>query len=173
MSGLEALPAYTITGNLQSIDEGLYAGLDSEGMVVVLDHSGGRRKGVSGMTPIGIHRWDGQLYLVGEADGRPKIAAIDDDGDIGKAQTWDASRDAQDELGSKIDVIDDRTLPSTQTVWRDPRTAAGSFPFLHAHTLDRHASETTSWLIAGPTFTAQSEENTAIAFVPVGIAYEE
>ena len=173
VGGLEMLPEYGIRGYFQANDEGLYAGLDAEGQLVLLDHSGGKRVPIGGMTPIGVHRWDGKLYLVGEAGGAPQIAPIDDDGSVGNARTWDASLEAQDELGSEIKVIDDRSLPSTEAKWAGPRTAMGAFPFLHEHSLDHYADGTTTWLIAGPSFSAGGEDRTAIAFAPVGIAYED
>jgi hypothetical protein len=170
VSGLGNLPEYGIVGYLQASDTGLYAGLDNAGGLVVLDHSGGTRRDVNGMTPVGVHKWDGQLYLVGEANGRPKLAKLDDDGDVGKIGDWDASIDALGELKGTTEVIDDRSLPSTQTKWRDARTAMGSFPFLHPHSVDRYASATTTWLVAGPVL---NDEITAIAFVPVGISYDD
>src|SRR5690606_4613547 len=123
ISGLEMLPEYGIVGYLQASDQGLYAGLDVEGQLVVLDKSGGRRQPIGGIVPVGVHRGDGKLYLVGEAGGGPAIAAIDNDGELGKLRTWDASLEAVKELGNEIDVIDDRNLPSTEASWAGPRTA--------------------------------------------------
>jgi hypothetical protein len=125
IGGLDTLPAYGVVGYLQANAAGLYAGLDAEGQLIVLDRSGGERKGIGGMTPIGLHRWEGELYLVGEANGKPKIAHIDDDGDMGKVRTWDASQEAAAALDGKIEIIDDRILPSTLTTWKSPRTAIG------------------------------------------------
>jgi hypothetical protein len=173
VGGLEMLPEYGVRGYFQSNDAGLYAGLDVEGQLVLLDHSGGQRTPVAGMTPAGVHRWEGKLYLVGDAGGAPKIAEIQDDGGIGNIRTWDASLEALDDLGAEIEVIDDRSLPSTEARWSAPRTAMGSFPFLHEHSLDHYADGTTTWLIAGPSFSAGGEDRTAIAYAPVGIAYEE
>ncbi len=172
VGGLDTLPAYGIRGYLQSNDLGLYAGLDIEGQLVVLDSGGGQRRAVEGMDPVGVHRWQGELYLVGSSAGEPKLARIDDDGDVGKVRRWKASVAAANQLGSKIAVIDDRSLPSHDTVWQGPRTAMGAFPFLHEHSLDHYADGTTTWLIAGPSFSAGGEDHTAIAYVPVGIAYE-
>ena len=172
VSGLDTLPAYGIRGYLQSNDFGLYAGLDIEGQLVVLDTQGGQRRLVEGIDPVGVHRWQGELFLVGSSAGKPKLARIDDDGDLGKVRTWHASVAAADQLGNKIAVIDDRSLPSHDTVWDAPRTAMGGFPFLHEHSLDHYADGTTTWLIAGPSFSAGGTDHTAIAYVPVGIAYE-
>jgi len=172
LSGLDTLPEYGITGYLQPSAAGMYAGLDSEGQLVVLDRSGGRRVAVGGMTPAGVHLWDGQLYLVGEAGGRPKVAKIHDDGSVGKIRTWSASEAAAENLGGKISVVDDRSLPSRTTKWQGVRTAMGSFPFLHAHRLDHYADGTTGWLVAGPGFSASGQDYTAIAYVPVGVSYE-
>lgn len=172
IGGLDTLPAYGIVGHLQSSDAGMYAGLDVEGQLLVLDHSGGARKSIGGMTPVGLHKWEGELYLVGESNGKPKIAHIDDDGDIGKVRTWDASEEAADALDGKIEVIDDRSLPSTLTTWKSPRTAIGSHPFLHRHSLDHYADGTTTWLVAGPGWTTAGSPKTAVAYAPVGISYE-
>jgi hypothetical protein len=172
ISGLDTLPAYGIRGYLMASELGLYAGLDVEGQVLVLDKSGGRRVGVSGMVPAGVHRWGGQLYLVGEEGGRPRVAAIDDDGDISSPSTWDTSLDAGN-LGGSVEVVDDRSLPSRTVDWSNPRTAMGPFPFVHAHSPDPYADDTTTWLIAGPSFSTAGEDRTAIAFGPVGITYEE
>jgi hypothetical protein len=173
IGGLETLPQYGVLGYFQSNDEGLYAGLDVEGQLILLDDSGGRRVAVGGMTPHGVHRWNGKLYLVGEAGGGPAVATIDDDGDVGKIREFDASREALDDMGSEIDVVDDRTLPSTETSWSNPRSAIGPFPFLSPHSLDPYANNTTSWLVAGPSFAAGGQDFTAVAYAPVGIAYED
>jgi hypothetical protein len=172
VSGLEMLPAYGIRGYLMGSELGLYAGVDAEGQVVVLDKSGGRRVGVSGMTPIGVHRWGGQLYVVGEQDGRARVASIDDDGDISSAATWDTAADASN-LGGSVEVVDDRTLPSRTVDWDNPRTALGPAALVSPHSLDPYADDTTTWLIAGPSFSSAGEDRTAIAFGPVGIDYEE
>ncbi len=172
IGGFETLPAYGMVGHLQASDAGLYAGLDEEGQLVVFDHSGGARMGVGGMTPVGVHRWEGELYVVGEASGRPKIAHIDDDGDLGKVRTWDASEEAADALKDRIEVIDDRSLPSTLTSWKSSRTAIGAHPFVHGKSLDHYADGTTTWLIAGPGYSTAGSDVTAVAYAPVGIVYE-
>jgi hypothetical protein len=120
-----------------------------------------------------VHEWEGRLYVVGESGGRAKIAAIDTSGSIEGARTWDSAEIAEDNLGSSIEVVDDRSLPSRLTTWKNPRTAMGSELFVHGHRLDHYADGTTTWLIAGPSFTAGGEDRTAIAYVPVGISYEE
>ncbi len=173
LSGLEMLPEYGIPGYLMGTEAGLYAAVDVEGQLILLDKSGGRRLSFNGMTALGVHRWDDVLYVVGEADGRPKIASIDDDGDVGSIKTWDTSLEALDQLGGTIDVVDDRSLPSRDLEWRNARVATGNFPFVTAHSADFYADDTTTTLVAGPSFSAGGEARTAIALAPVGIAYEE
>ena len=141
-----------------------------EKQLVVLDRSGGARRPIAGMDPIGVHRWQGALFLVGLSGDRPAIAAIDDDGKVGNVRTWGSSVAAND-LGGRIQLIDDRSLPSNQITWTNPRTAMGPFPFLHEHALDHYAGDTTSWLVAGPSFEVGGEARTAIAYAPVGISY--
>jgi len=49
----------------------------------------------------------------------------------------------------------------------------GNHPFLAAHSLDHFADGTTTWLVAGPSTTAQSGFSlTAVAYATVGMAYE-
>ncbi len=164
---------YGVVGYLQPGPAGLYAGLTSDGRLVVLDRSGGGVRNIEGWTPAGVHRWQDELFLVGSRNGKPRIARIDDDGEIGSVKSWDASEEAADNLDKKITVLDDRSLPSHEVKWRSPRTAMGAFPFLHAHRLDHYADGTTTWLVAGPDYDVGGEPWTAIAYVPVGISYLE
>jgi hypothetical protein len=172
LSGLDALPEYGILGTIVGTATGLYAGLDSEGMLVTFDRSGGGRAAVSGIQPIGVHVWNDELWLVGTDGARPLVAAIDDDGDVGNVSRWEASDDAHDALRGGIDVLDDRSLPSREVSWSGVRSAVGPFPFLSPHSPERYASDTTTWLVAGPDFSAGGETRTAVAYAPVGVTYE-
>jgi hypothetical protein len=173
LNELNDLPPYGIVGFVQGSSSGLYAALDVEGQVTTFDKSGGKRRSVSGMNPVGIHEWDGELFIVGAtADGRPRFAAIEDGGGFGDTETWDASIAAADNLGNEIEVIDDRSLPSRDATWKDPRTAIGFHFFVSPHKLDFYATDTTTWLVAGPSFgQQQGNPQTAVAWVPVGISY--
>jgi len=175
LSGLENLPPYGIIGYVQGNSEGLYAFLDVEGQVTTFDKSGSRRRAVGSMNPVGIQEWGGDLYLVGTSSGgRPRIAPILDNGSFGDTRTWGAAEAAADNLDSKIVVTDDRSLPSRDTTWKNPRTAIGTNFFVSPHKLDHYAQDTTTWLVTGPSFGAQSgNEQIAIAWVPVGISYAD
>ena len=86
-------------------------------------------------------------------------------------QVWDASERAAANLRAPIEVNDDRALPSTTSTFTNPRTAMGEFPFLHAHSLAPHATGTTLWLAAGPSFDTGGARITAFAMAPVGVSY--
>lgn len=182
ISGLEETAAYGLRGFLHADETGLWAGLDrgrdrmgaeiGPPRMLVLDKSGAAVKTPNMETPIGVHKWEGQLYLVGENGGRPVVAPLDGDGDLRSPKVWDASLEFVDSLGSKIQVLDDRSLPSRRVDWRNPRTAVGNFPFLSEHRLDYFATGTTAWLIAGPSF-GEATTSTAVAYVPTGVAYED
>jgi len=171
VDGLATLPEYGIVGYLQPGEAGLYAGLDVEGQLVLVDRSGGQRQPVSGMTPVGVHAWEGKLWLVGHNGGNPLVAEIDVDGDVGRVEDWDASREAGSDLGSRIEVLDDRALPTREITWDGPRNALGPAIFVSPHRLDHHADGTTTWLVAGPDFQSGGEARTAIAYAPVGVSY--
>lgn len=182
VGGLGSVAEYGIAGFMQSNDNGLYGGLafDTAGvpLLVLLDRSGGGARPLGDYVTlaadaeiVGIHEWEGQLWVVGTEGGRPKVWAITDDGDVEAAKTWQASMETAENLGDSITVLDDRTLPSRKTEWTGVRTSAGAFPFLHEHRLDHYADATTTWLVAGPDFQVGGEPWTAIAYAPVGISY--
>jgi hypothetical protein len=171
LDGLAEVPQYGIAGYLQASDQGLFAGLLSTGELVVFDQSGGRVKGVSGIEPVGVHRWEGRLWLVGMRDGSPAVAEITDDGSIGDVQGWDASRAAASALPDPLEVVDDRRLPAHTVTWKDPRNAVGPAFFVSPHSLDRYADGTTQWLVAGPSFDFGGEPRTSVAVAPVGVSY--
>jgi hypothetical protein len=168
----DPLPEYGVLGYLQRSSRGLVVGLLRDGSLVSFDASGGRVTPVAnGMKPIGVHVWNGSLFLVGTKDGHPVIAGIDNRGGVLPAATWDASERAADGLGGAIVVTDDRTLPSRPATWKPVRTATGEFPFLSPHALTQHAPDTTLWVIAGPTFEFGGGTKTAFAMAPVGVTY--
>lgn len=183
VSGLEATTAYGLRGYLHADETGLWAGLDrgrdrmgaevGPPQVLVLDKSGAALKTPNIETPVGMHEWEGKLYLVGENGGRPVVSPLDGDGDLESPRVWDASLEFVENLGDEIEVLDDRALPSRRIDWRNPRTAVGNFPFLSEHRLDYYATGTTAWLIAGPTFPFGGDTRTSVAYVPTGVAYED
>jgi hypothetical protein len=136
----------------------------------LFDRFGGQQSAISSMTPVGVHRWNDELFVVGTSAQDPVIASIGAEG-AGAPKLWQASLAAVRALGSQLEVLDDRTLPSRVTTWKNPRTATGAFPFLHAHSLHRYADETTMWLVAGPNFSVGGAHRTAIACAPAGISY--
>lgn len=169
----EPLGEYTINGYLQRSARGLVVGLLNDGRLVSFDRTGGRLSGVgNGMTPIGVHAWEGELYLVGTLDNRPAIAKFDDAGVPGPAMAWSSSEAAAARLAAgPLEVIDDRTIPSRTAVWQQVTTAIGPFPFISEHTLPRHANGTTIWLVAGPVADFGGNKQTSFAMAPVGIRY--
>lgn len=175
---LDAAPAYAVRGFLQVSESGLYAGLvpsgppgGGGGALVAFDKNGGRVIPVDRMAPVGVHTWEGQLWLVGTAEGRPVISRLDDRGGPGGVQVWTASERAAASMQGPLDVNDDRSLPSTTTSFASPKTAMGAFPFLHPHALAQHATGTTLWLVAGPSFDTGGAKVTAFAMAPIGVSY--
>lgn len=171
LNGLDDVEAYGVGGYLQASDEGLWAGVLASGQVLVFDKSGGRVRDAAGMTAVGVHRYEGKLFLVGESDGRPRVAAISDEGGIDGASNWEASQAAAAALKGTLEIADDRSLPARTRNWKSPRNAIGPAPFVSAHSPDPYADGTTLWAIGGPTFDSGGEPRTAAAVGAVGIAY--
>lgn len=166
-------PEYGVLGNLHFNDKGTVAGLTSLGNLVVLDRSGGGTVAIdASITPVGVHRWEGALYLVGTRGTEPVIVPLDDTGHPGQPIAWQASEDAQRNLGGALDVRDDRTFPSRQITWTNVKSAIGSSPFLSAFSPWPHAKGTTLWILAGPVIdSGGGQPVTSIAIAPVGISY--
>lgn len=167
----ELLDEHALLGYLQADDEGNVAGLLTDGRLITFDRSRNASvEPVTSLVPRGVHRWAGDLWLVGEDAGEPRIAQISGNGDLAAPVRWSASMRAASALGG-IDVLDDRTDPSPMLHWDDARTGIGSWPFLSEHSLDVYAIDTTGWIVAGPTFNTGIEGSTSVAFAPAGVSY--
>ncbi len=169
----EPLAEYGVRGYLELADGGLIVGLLDDARLVALDRSGGRIIEIDkdSIEPVGVHRWEGRLYLVGESDGQPVIAEIGDDGVPGTPSIWEASQLAESALRGSVTILDDRSRPARNTTWTDVTSAIGNHPFLSAHSPIQHAPGTTLWLVAGPSFDTGGARITSFAMAPVGIEY--
>jgi hypothetical protein len=169
--------AYAVQGYLEFAANGVVAGLlatgDAVGSMVLVTLSGGAGgiSPISGMDPVGVHKWQGSLWLAGTANNGPVVAPITAQG-VGSVVPWSASIATASALGGVITVRDDRSLPSRLTGWTDVRTAIGPFPFLGAHSLASQAPGTTLWDFAGPADQDGSGNVfTSFAMAPVGVSY--
>ncbi len=170
--GVDTLPAYGVQGYLQISDAGLVEGVLSSGQLVAFDGSGGRlHDPPEGLKPIGVHKWDGALWLVGTGTDQPLVAALDDRGVPSPGQPWNASLQADANLGGAQEVLDDRALPSRGVTWPDVTTAIGPNTFVSPFGLTTHAPGTTLWVVAGPQYDLGGVKETSIAVVPVGVSY--
>ena len=166
--------AYAVQGYLAMDDGALVAGLvngaDGTPRLLTADASGGDVVDVKGMTPVGVHRWAGQLWLVGVASRQPAVAQISRGG-IGTVTAWSASANASGAFNGPTTVRDDRSLPSREVTWNDVKTGTGEFPFLGPFSLTENAPSTGLWVWAGPADTEGAIKVTAFAVSPVGVTY--
>ena len=131
----------------------------------------------SGLAPIGIHQWDGRLWLVGLLNNQPAISALNPSIEqcsarIETASIWNTSIQARNKLEQGVTVLDQRSAPTEQYRWNPAKTGMGAFPFLHAYSPDKLAIDTTGWIIAGPSFSFDGNNTmTSIAFISIGISY--
>ena len=124
-------PEYGVLGNLRTNDKGTVVGLTSLGNLVVFDRSGGGTVEIdASITPVGVHRWNDALYLVGTSGTRPVILPLDDAGHPGAPIPWQASENAAQNLLGAIDLRDDRSFPARDVTWTNVTSAIGSSPFL-------------------------------------------
>lgn len=166
-------PEYGILGELRTNDQGVVVGLTSLGNLVVFNRSGGGTVAVdASITPVGVHRWDGALYLVGTSGTRPVILPLDAGGHPGQPITWQASEDAAANLAGALDVRDDRSFPTRQVTWTGVTSTIGSSPFLGPFSPWPHAKGTTLLLLSGPIVNSGGGVPvTSVAIAPVGIRY--
>jgi hypothetical protein len=171
------LSEYGVAGYLQINAHGTVAGLvpgvnGAAPSLVSFDRFGGAVTPLTAdMAAVGVHRWEGRLWLVGTAEDEPVLAPIDDKGNTGTPVRWDASVRTAAGLAGPLSLIDDRSAPSRRTTWASVRPATGVFPFLHAHSSTEHAEGTTITVIGGPQFESGGSKRTSFAVVPIGISY--
>jgi hypothetical protein len=166
------LPEYGVRGYLQMAEDGLVVGLLSDGRLIEFDESGGRiLDPPQGLKPVGVHKWEDKLWLVGLQSDRPALAPITESGEPGAVEPWTASAEAASALQGPQEVIDDRALPSRRVTWPDVRSAIGDYPFLSPFSPTPHAEGTTLWAVAGPRYDVGGIQETSFAVAPFGIRY--
>jgi len=170
VGGAENIGPMGIRGFLQESEAGLVAGLTNDRRVVLFDRSGGRTIPVRGMDPVGLHAWNGVMYLVGTGGGRPLIAPVLDNGDLGAPVLWESSVRIQQELVRDLPVDDDRAEPRRTTSFEDPRPT-GAFPLVTEHSPAAYAIDQTLVTVAGPVVGDGEASFTLVAAGPVGVRY--
>lgn len=164
------LAAYAILGFLQPNDAGLMAGLLEDGRLLVFNDNSGGPKNVDGLTPGGMLRHEGTLWVSGTDGGDPVVARLGDGGDLGGAERFDTARTADGGLGGNLEVMDERSDPSRFRSWDDARSAMSTQSLISPYPLDVYTTASTGWLIAGPGYSTGIEGMTAVAYAPVGLA---
>ena len=162
-------PEPSVLGQIQANDDGIYAGILTNGKLLAFNERGGDSRDLPDFDVQGLLRLDGDLYVSGTHDDRPVVGLVGKDGQISEVLEWKTSENAARALQGKISVLDQRYQPAEPIAWRSPVTAMGSWPFISPYPLDEYALDTTGWLIAGPSFDS-TMVRTAVAFGPVGIA---
>jgi hypothetical protein len=171
IDGLQMAAMDEMTGFMQVNNAGFVAGITKAGELVVFNENGGEVRTDLPLTPIGIHKWEGEVYVVGTGSGRPAVAKLGENGGLGSPRVWGASERAAASLRGTLRVQDDRFTPVDTRTWTDPVGAFGPFPFLTPHSPHPYAVDTTLLLIAGPSYMTAGETFTSIAAGPVGISY--
>jgi hypothetical protein len=172
LSGLDAEPVDGVLGFLMSIDGRSFLGLLDTGDLIAFDRGGGgARPAGTSFSPLGVHRWDDRLFVVGISGADPAVARVGSDGSVGDGLLFTAARNAQQALSGSLVVLDDRSDPRQHHTWTSPASAIGPQPFLSPFSPDVYALDTTGWLIAGPSFGGGGGEQTSVAFAPMGISY--
>lgn len=169
--GVAPLAEDSVQGFLASPNGSLFAGLLADGRLLLASRTEAAARPVTDLTPAGVHVWNERLYLVGTGGGVPLVARLDGSGNQAAPVQWDASLRAAEALRGDLAVIDERSAPWRGRTWTDPVSAFGGLPFVSAHGPHRYATDTTLWLIAGPSFDAGGQPQTSIALVPFGIEY--
>ncbi|MBL4684268.1 MAG: hypothetical protein JKY37_06745 [Nannocystaceae bacterium] len=171
LQGLADVELDGFAGFLQVTDEGVAAGVLSTGELVVFDGSGGGIRSTGNLEPVGVHRWAGDVWVVGLGNGRPAVARINEAGALEPPQVWTASERVAGSLRGTQIVLDDRIKPVQTLSWSNPVQAVGDFPFLQAHPVHPYAKDTTLLLVAGPGYSSAGQPFTSVAVTPVGISF--
>jgi len=144
--------------------------LMADGRLLILNDTSGGLKIVDGFDPAGVLLWDGELWVTGTQGGSPVVARLDDGGSLGSTQAFTTAERASSNLGGTLEVLDERSDPSSDRTWSGVGSALSSHPLLSTHPLDVYTAGSTGWIVAGPSYEGPTEEMTAVAFAPVGVA---
>jgi hypothetical protein len=171
ISGLEDYEEDAVVGFMQQNPTGWVAGVTEMGEVFTFDRNGGRVRDTGTLQPVGVHRWDDEVYVVGIGNGRPAISRMGTNGELEPAQLWESSERTARALQSSLRIMDDRIRPVRFVTWSNPAQAVGDFPFLHPHSPHLYGLDTSLLLLAGPSYTTAGESFTSVALGPVGLSY--
>ncbi len=170
LDGFTAPAAYSLRGFVQVADSGLAAALTTGGQLLIFNRQSGGLKDISDFVPQGIIRWDGMLYVTGFQQGLPVVASLDSSGTVGAPQRWTTAEAADNALNGEVTVRDERSDPTRELTWQAPSSAPSELPFMTPWPLDVYTEDATGWLVAGPSYSVNTEPYTAVAFAPVGFA---
>lgn len=172
VSGLDAFEEDAMTGYMQIGTAGWAAGVLSDGSVLLFDRSNARHITDTGpLEPVGVHLWDDTAWVVGMANGRPSIAAVNGQGRLDSPVVWAASERLADSLRTNVVVQDDRFTPIRTLTWANPEPAFGSFPLVVPNAPWAYATDTSLLMVAGPSYTSGGQTFVSLAAGPVGLSY--
>jgi hypothetical protein len=171
ITGLDDYGEDAVVGFMQQSSTGWVVGVLESGEVFSFDQKGGRLRSTGNLQAVGVHRWEGEVYVVGIGSGRPAIARVGPSGDLEAAQLWESSELTARALGAPLRIMDDRIRPVRFVTWENPVQAVGQSPFLHPHSPHQYGLGTALLLLAGPSYSTAGESFTSAALGPVGLTY--
>lgn len=172
IGGLDAYEEDAMTGYMQIGDAGWAAGVLNDGAVLLFDRNSSRVLTDTGpLEPVGVHLWEGTAWVVGMANGRPSIAAVNGNGGLDNPVVWAASERLAGSLRTSVVVQDDRFTPIRTLNWANPEAPFGDFPLVVPNAPWSYATETSLMMIAGPTYTSGGQTFVSLAVGPVGLSY--
>lgn len=172
IGGLAAFEEDAMTGYMQIGDAGWAAGVLNDGSVLVFDRNNARVISDTGpLEPVGVHLWNGTAYVVGMANGRPSIAAVNESGGLNSPVVWAASERLAESLRTNVVVQDDRFTPIQALTWSNPEAPFGESPLVVPNAPWPYAVDTSLMMIAGPTYQSGGQSFVSLAVGPVGLSY--
>jgi hypothetical protein len=162
----------SVVGMLQLDPDGLLAGLLSDKRLLLAQGGTATLVPITDMQPVGVHRHDDSLYLVGTVQKRPALAPIRDASAAPAVYQWTTSEAVASTLAAGgVAVLDDHTGAREVLRWDRAVSAIGTSPFLSPHDLNDHALGVSGWVLGGPSFSAGGNTVTQLAHVPIGVEY--
>lgn len=164
----EVLEENAILGFAQGI-RGTGAALLEDGRVLTFDEQAAAVVDPDPLVAGGLLRRDDDLWVTGLLEESAALASVASVGQLGPPQAFAASSAAAAALDGQVAVLDERTDPTLDAIWKEAGNAIGPAPFVSPYLIDVYTNESTGWVVAGPTFSTGIEDATAVAFGPVGI----
>ena len=158
---------YSVLGFFQSNGNGAWAGVKEDGGLILVAPTGGYEVQPD-FDAHGLLRTEENLFVTGLVGGSVVASRVANNLALEATREWRTPSKAEIAMNGPLSVFDERNSPLRKTTWTGAENAIGILPLLTAHPLDPYTTQSSGWLVAGPSYQGPAEQITSVAFAPIG-----